>query len=128
MLEAPDSITIDEKDYKYEGFTLEVQSAFEKYMHAYLIKELQSSREALGEDYLPLLEQHVRKQKRGWLNFGSTAFLDFCQETDHFVQLLWFVLAKLQPIMAKEVVVKWVTEHSEEAVEFFHKLYSTKKN
>lgn len=128
MLDAPETVTIEGQEYKVQGFTQEIQSAFERYMHRHLLKELQDSKELLGVDYLPMLEQHVRKQKRGHLNFGSESFLEFIGENEHFVQLMWFVLADLQRTLPVAVVKKWITEHWDDAADLFNRLYSTKKN
>lgn len=127
MLEEPETIKIDDKEYKVEGFTQEIQKAYEKYMHRIMLTEIQSMRQELGDDYLPLLDKHVKDRKRGFLYFGGEAFLEFIQKSEYFIQLLWFCMSKHEPAMPRTIVENWVKDRWEDAEELWRKLYESKK-
>lgn len=129
MLEEPILVTIDSKEYKVEGFTGKLQGEFEKYMQHQMLIDLKSQRELIGEnDYLALLERHLKRCKAGYMIFFSDDFFDFIGRQEEFNELLWRCLRVHTPTIDPMMVLKWVKEQPEEARELFRRLAETKKD
>lgn len=131
MLEEPRIIKIGDQEFKVEGLTQVIQSAFEKYMQHHLLQQLKKSRDMIGDsDYFELLSKHITDIHSGRMSFDlhpDSIFSRFMNDVNHFAELLWYMLSAHQPI-AKEVVTKWITEQPDEAVEMFKVACLSKKN
>lgn len=128
MLDAPELVKIGDKEYKVEGFTQKIQDSFEKYMQYHLLSILKESKEAAGEDYLPLLGRHFQDVKLGKMSFGSEVFFNFIRHSDeHFSELLWYCFSAQDVTVAKRTIEGWVKENGGEAVDLFNRLCESKK-
>lgn len=128
MLNEPFLITIKDKEYKVEGFTGKIQSAFARFMQKHDLNVLKASKEVIGEeDYFGLLARHLQEVKAGKLDFASVRFCEFVNDDDNLSVLLWYCLTVHQGIMLDDVK-EWVRTEPKEAADLFNRLYAEKKD
>lgn len=126
MLQAPELVKIGETVYKCEGFTIEIQEWFTKYMQYHEHSLIKDSKELLGDDYHDMLFKHLQDVKNGALNFGGERFRYFLKSDEHVAHLFWLCLNKQQPVEII-TVLKFVQENVDAAVELFDRLWETAK-
>lgn len=127
MLEAPEIVKVFDKEYKVEGFTQEIQEAYQRMMEASFLELIHDNKQVLGNDYLQCLKLHFWEVKHGAYKWGSDNFYLFVNIPANFIELLSWCFSKHQP--PPEDLAKWVTEEPELASELFTRLNNaTKKN
>ncbi len=128
MLNEPEIVKIKEVDYKVEGFTIEVQQAFERMMEAEFLEIIKSNKQAAGDDYLPLIQKHFYDVKTGAYKWRSSNFWMFVNEEENFVELMHWVFSKHQAVL-KVVIKEWIDAEPELSVALFNRLMdASKKN
>jgi len=128
MLNEPETITIKDINYKLEGFTLEIQQLFERFMEGKFLKLIKDNKDKLAEDYLPMLEKHFFDVKHGKYKFNSDNFYLFINADENLLELLHWCVCKHQPIL-KQDLKEWIESNVELAIKLFERLMNdTKKN
>lgn len=125
MLQEPILVTIKGTQFKCEGFTHKVKSAFEQYMHHQMFQALKAQRNLL-DDYSDHVLKLSMSVSNGLASFGSDLFYTFIKGDGPFVVLLHMCLSVHQPI-SQEAVKEWVDECGDEAFELFKKLMEAAK-
>ncbi len=128
MLDEPILFKIKDKEYKVEGFTGEIQSAFERYFEFHALNYIKEAKSILGDEYQNILNKYIFDRKAGVYKFSESKFFEFLnmKEEAHFAQLMWWCLNKHQPISLQEVK-DLLKENEQEFVELFNLLIITKK-